>query len=236
MNPIALVTANFGSIDAMKPLPPHPMVDAFYYTDQRGLTAEGWDHLVHPDYPRHDFTPRLRAKYFKQQPHRLPEVERYPYLAWADSTLQFSDLRFLAGAHHRLSALPAHQRLLMVPHPDRNTVGEEYAFLCAEMAKGNEYLRVRYETEKMAEQMADFARRGWSPNAKLWCGGIFLFENAPTTRAWLNDWWDQSVRFGIMDQLPLPHLLALHGLEPTPLPVNVFNNEHFRYIPHQRAM
>jgi len=61
---IALVTANFGGIDDLKPLPPHPGIDAYYYTDEATRAAASaeaaatWTRVIVPDYPRHDFGPR----------------------------------------------------------------------------------------------------------------------------------------------------------------------------------
>lgn len=101
-NEIALVTANFGGIDAVKPLPAHEGIDAFYYIDQPNAdsaSAEAtktWTRVIVPNYPRHDFNPRLRARYFKHQIHRLDEVREHRWLVWADGSLQFKDLRFLS--------------------------------------------------------------------------------------------------------------------------------------------
>jgi hypothetical protein len=72
-NNIALVTANFGGIDEVKALPDHEETDAFYYTDQSVSpeVARTWTRIINPNYPRYDLNPRLRAKYFKLQIHRL---------------------------------------------------------------------------------------------------------------------------------------------------------------------
>jgi hypothetical protein len=84
MSEIALVTANFGGIDDIKTLPQHDGIDAFYYTDaatrsQADQTAiASWTRVLVPNYPRHDFGSRLRAKYFKLQVHRLDDDGRPP--------------------------------------------------------------------------------------------------------------------------------------------------------------
>src|SRR4051812_42863245 len=106
---IALVTANFGGIDDLKPLPPHDGIDAFYYTDAASFAAAAppavktWTQVIVPNYPRHDFNPRLRGRYFKHQIHRLDEVRNHRWLVWADSSLQFHDLGFVMAAVERLS-------------------------------------------------------------------------------------------------------------------------------------
>lgn len=239
---IALVSASFGAIDALPALPVHDGVDAFYYTDEAGAAAATpeaaatWTRIIVPNYPRYDFHPRLRAKYFKLQIHRLDEVRQHRWLAWADSSLRFRDLRFLTESAARLRRVSSRSRVLLVPHPDRRTVSEEFRYVQGEIESGNEYLTVRYRNEKMPEQIEDYGRRGWDLHAKLWCGTIWLIENSDALqRAW-DDWWDQNLRFGIMDQLSLPVILAKHRIHPQSLDVKLWDNPHFYMGAHLRNM
>jgi hypothetical protein len=242
---IALVSSNFGGIDAIKPFPAVPGVDTLYYTDADALAdtdpevVASWGRIIVPDYPRYDFGPRLRAKYFKLQIHRLPETESYRWLAWADSAVQFRDASFLLRETERLAPLAPHQRLALVPHPDRNTIREEYEWMEQQVATGGEYaeyLRVRYAQEKITEQMNFFAGRGWNLDAKLWCGTIWLIENNDLiTRCW-DGWWDQNLRYGIQDQLSLPVMLDVFGLEPQALPLYVWKNEFWEHVKHQNLV
>jgi hypothetical protein len=132
---IALVTANFGGIDDLKPLPPHQGIVAYYYTDAASLSAappdavKTWTRVIVPNYPRHDFNPRLRGRYFKHQIHRLDEVRNHRWLVWADSSLQFNDLGFLADRAAQLARLAVRRRVLLVPHPDRQTISQELHFI-----------------------------------------------------------------------------------------------------------
>lgn len=241
-NAIALVTANFGGIDEPKALPAHEGIDAFYYTDADTAaacppeTARTWTRVVVPNYPRHDFNPRLRGRYFKHQIHRLDEVRDHRWLVWADGTLQFHDLRFVAERAAALAKLPPRRRVLLVPHPDRNTIWEEFRFIQEKIETGDEYLIQRYSREKMPEQMEYFRSRGWNLGSKLWCGTFWMMENAePLRRAW-DAWWDQNLRFGMMDQLSLPVILQDHGIEPQALEVKLSQNDHFRWGHHRRSM
>jgi hypothetical protein len=239
---LALVTANFGGIDTIKPFPTQPGIDTYYYTEADVLAGAdraavaSWGRMIVPDYPRYDFSPRLRGRYFKHQIHRLPETEPYRWLAWADSALQFRDPTFLLREAERLATLPPHQRLALVPHPDRHTIREEYEYITREIAQGNEYLRSRYAQEKMTEQMHFFAKRGWNLEAPLWCGTVWLIENNDSiTRCW-DDWWDQNLRYGMMDQLSLPVLLDHCGLEAQAMDFNLWNNFFFDWVTHRALM
>ena len=92
---IALVSANFNSFDSVKPLPTCDGIDSFLYCDENAraaLSAEvaaSWTRIIVPNYPRHDFEPRLRARYFKHQIHRLDEVREHRWLVWSDSSIRF---------------------------------------------------------------------------------------------------------------------------------------------------
>ncbi len=238
---IALVSANFGGIDDIRALPDHDF-DAFYYTDAEtteDASAEAvasWTRVVVPDYPRHDFNPRLRGRYFKHQIHRLPEVREHRWLVWADSSIEFKTTGFIAAAAERLAARPPSDRLLVIPHPDRASVREEYEYIANEMAAGNEYLKIRYEDEKMPEQMRYFGEQGWDVNAPLWCGTFWIVENSEFFRRLWDDWWDQNLRFGMMDQLSLPVLLEAQNVTPEQLDVVLWDNEYFRKAKHKTVM
>src|SRR5436190_10228783 len=241
MADLALVTANFGGLDDMRLFPSMPGIDTFYYVDADTLSRtdptamSSWDQVIVPDYPRHDFEPRLRARYFKHQIHRLPEVEPYRWLAWADSSLLIKDAIFLLREAERLRGLAPRKRLALVPHPDRQTVRQEYEFISREIEQGNDYLRSRYADEKMPEQMKFFTSRGWNLDAKLWCGTIWLVENNTTINWCWDSWWDQNLRYGMMDQLSLPVLLDEFALEPQAMELNLRSNCFFDWGPHRHS-
>jgi len=239
---LALVTANFGGIDSLKPFPAYPDIDTYYYTGAETLVGSdaaavsSWGRIIVPDYPRHDFSPRLRGRYFKHQIHRLPETERYRWLAWADSSLQFRDPSFLLRTAERLRDLAPHQRLALVPHPDRRTVLEEYEYIKGEIDKGNEYLCLRYAEERMTEQINFFVGRGWDLRAPLWCGTVWLIENSELITGCWDSWWDQNLRYGLMDQLSLPVLLQHFRLQPQSLEFNLWRNDFFDWVSHRALM
>ena len=103
---------------------------------------------------------RDRGRYFKHQIHRLDEVRDYRWLAWADSSVRFTNLGFFADRAAALADLPEQKRVLLVPHPDRNNITEEFEFIQREIDKGNPYLVTRHASEKMPEQMRYFRSRG----------------------------------------------------------------------------
>jgi hypothetical protein len=235
---IALVTANFGGITS---LPGHRF-DSFYYTDAETKeqadpkALQSWTQVVVPDYPRHDFNSRLRARYFKHQIHRLPEVAGHRWLVWADSCIRFKSTEFIEHSVSRLASRPESDRLLVIPHPDRATVLEEYEFVQGRIAAGSSYLTIRYRDEKLPEQMRYFDGQGWDTGAPLWCGTFWIVENSDFFNRIWDDWWDQNLRFGMMDQLSLPVLLAAHEVNPNKLDVVLWDNEFFTRAEHRANM
>jgi hypothetical protein len=242
MNEVGLVTANFGGVDELRALPEHEGIDAFYYTDQATraqadpAAVASWSEVLVPDYPRHDFGPRLRARYFKHQIHRLHEVRSHRWLVWADSSLEFHETGFILDRVEELRRRPPSQRVLVIPHPERNTVREEYEYICDQIAEGNEYLRLRYQHEKMTEQMKYFGDQGWDVEAGLWCGTFWMVERSEMFRRIWDDWWDQNIRFGMMDQLSLPVLLDHQRCDPMQFAISLRRNDHFTKTAHQRDM
>ena len=88
----------------------------------------------------------------------------------------------------------------------------------------------------MIEQINYFRGRGWDLAAPLWCGTIWLIENNELIARCWDSWWDQNLRYGMMDQLSLPVLLRYFGLEPQRLEFNLWKNEFFEWVSHRALM
>jgi hypothetical protein len=54
-------------------------------------------------------------------------------------------------------------------------------------------------------------------------------------RIW-DDWWDQNIRFGMMNQLSLPVLLDHQRCDPMQFAISLRRNDHFTKTAHQRDM
>jgi len=237
MSRIALVTSSFEGIDRIKPIARHPDVETICFTDQATLAdsdgAGTWSRVVIPDYPLAELPSRMRARYFKTQIHRLKEVGSRRWLVWTDALFSFHDLEFLTELTATLDALDHRSRLFLMPHPDRKTVAEEFAFIRRAMETGSEYLHLRYDLQLMTQQMDMFIAKGMNVNGRLWASGFWVVENNVHINACWDAWWKQTLQFGVMDQLPLPPLLDAYGLKPQTLPINFRDNEYFKWTGHQ---
>lgn len=238
---IALVTANFGGFDGMKPLMnKNPRIHGFYYTDAETAASasnrarDGWDQIIVPNYPRHDFSPRLRARYFKHQIHRLDEVQGYRWLAWCDSSVWLRNPNFLMTWAETLDSAPGPlNHCMVVPSTARSTVQEEYEYIKGMIDSGDAYQSARYVNEKMGEQMAWFNKMGLNTQAPLFAGTIWMVENTELMQEAWNTWWDQNLRFGMMDQLSFSLVLAHYGIEPVRFNEDLFANDYWIVASHK---
>ena len=236
---IGLITANFGGIDTIKPLPPRHGIDTLYYADAEIAAAadaaitKTWTAIIVSDLEA-QLNARLRSRYFKHQIHRLPEAGSFRWLVWADSSFVFKELDFVKNLVAKLEPLAPRERLILVPHPERNTVKQEIDFVLEQIELGNEYLRVRYGADHTNEAIKYLTARGFSLEDKLWCGGFWIIENnSIINQAW-DSWWDYTFRYGTQDQYFLPAVMTEYGLRPQTLNVNIFANEHFEIVQHMK--
>ena len=119
------------------------------------------------------------------------------------------------------------------PASRKKSVREEYDAVQTAIAGGSNYLRVRYANEKMPEQMDYLRQQNWNAaDSRLWCGTIWMIENSDLLRRCWDDWWDQTLRFGVMDQLSLPFVLDRHGLDPQILDVHLYDNAFWKHEGH----
>jgi hypothetical protein len=228
---ISLVTASFGGIDKIKELP-KSNIQSFIYTDQDKV-PNSWSNKISPNYPRYDFSPRLKGRYFKHQIHRLDEVQDSQWLVWSDSSVQFFDLSFFEETANLLSKRTPEKRMAVLAHPWRKTIREEADAIIEGIQSGNEYLRVRYEDEKIPEQMRYFQQKGWSLDSPLWCGTVWMIENTDVMHRALDSWWDQNLKFGMMDQLSFSVIMKKHKISPFVWTLNLTDNAFFKWGGHR---
>jgi hypothetical protein len=225
---IVLVSANIGGIDPVFPLPPHPGIHAVYFTDAAPCEAEAtWDRVVRVP---HSDNPRMAAKFYKCQIHRLPETRGFPWLMWSDTSARFKDLSFVPGLVQRLGRYGT--RAALVPHPNRRSPAEEYQYVIDRITEGNVYLASRYTAEEMRAERDHFAKRHDLRALPLWCGGLWVFANAPRSHAFFNAWWRCVNTWAIIDQPAISPLLVEHGIRPVPIKLPLMDNRYWTRVEH----
>ena len=154
---IAPVSANFAGIDAIKPISPLPGIDTFFLYRRRRLPmpipkssrpGEGSSSLI--------TRATISGRGCGQNTSSFRSIacpKRSPIAGSPGPTRpsSFATPRFWCAEPERLALLAPHQRLALLPHPDRNTIREEYVFITGDRQRrriSSEYLLVRAPRRK----------------------------------------------------------------------------------------
>ena len=227
MKRIALVSANFGRLDPVFPLPAHPQIDGLYFVDHTVKDPGAW-RIVRDNSTKTGT--RRKSKRYKCQIHRVDGVAAYDYIAWVDASIEIRDPSFLAEAAEYMAR--ADLEAAFVPHPSRATAAEEYEHLIAGLRDGVQYLVRRYGLEPLLAEREQMRSRGYDLSAPLWAGGVWIVANAPRVWAMLDKWWHVVRRFSVVDQPALACLVQSHGIRHTALALNLYDNRFFRRKAH----
>ncbi len=209
---IAVITAIFGGMEDPKP-----------FVEQ---SVECARIVITPDntpVPLPNLPPRLRAKYFKLQAHKV--WPQYQCFVWIDGNVEVTNPDFVKAITHRLRGEIAIQR-----HHERQTLEQEIDLITS---SGNPYLTVRYGAQPLRAEYEHYMSVGIAPTAPLFACNIFAYHVAPQTKAFFDDWWrlvlewtwfDQSAFSALAYKFPLVRLVAFGPM---------FDNPYFKLHPHK---
>jgi Protein of unknown function (DUF616) len=188
-------------------------------------------------YWREKVDPRLQAKWFKLQSHRVFPSGRLalryaPFSPraksdlsiWIDGSIRIKSPRFVRDMRAKLGE----RDWAMFVHPDRDCIYDE-AHACSGLTKCNG-LPLFAQVEAYRGTVA--------PNSGLFASGIIVRrepQSEELSRA--NDlWWNEIVTWTIRDQLSLPYVLRKLAMRnPAPIHEALRSNEWFYIVPHNRS-
>lgn len=180
---IAVITAIFGGIDKPKYFAPQSVeCDRIVITEQNTPV------------PLPNLPPRLQAKYFKLQPHRVwPE---YDIFVWIDGNIEITSPDFVKAMTENLSGIRIQR------HHERQTIGEEIAHI---LASKNEYVTTRYGAQPLKQEYEFYLKEGMPETASLYSCNIFSFAIASqypvnSTEIFFDKWWDLVLAWSWFDQ------------------------------------
>lgn len=164
-------------------------VDCVCFTDDPALDAPGWDVRV---VERTEATPRLRAKWFKLNPHlALPE---YDASIWIDAGWMVRSSRFAREALGYLDGRPA----VFFPHRWHKNIRQELA------ASTHPKMRAY----PLAEQVNSYLAEGMPEDMPIMeCTSLVRRHNDPALVDLANCWWEENLKWSECDQLSLPFVL-----------------------------
>lgn len=184
-NKIAVITAVFGGMDA-----PKPFVEQSVECDRIYITPEN------SPFPLPNLPPRLQAKYFKLQAHRI--WPQYDVFVWIDGNIEITDPGFVKKITDRLSGEICIQR-----HHERTTIKEEIEFI---LNSENPYVTARYGNQPLKEEYGFYLRFGMPEDAALFACNIFAWSVSEKTKAFFDLWWGLVLQWSWFDQSAFSYL------------------------------
>lgn len=210
---IAVITAIFGGMESPKPFCPQSVE-----CDRIVITEEN------SPYPLPNIPPRLQAKFFKLQAHRL--WPQYDAFVWIDGNIEVTSPDFVKEMISRL------QTIRIQRHHERQTIKEEIDFI---LASDNEYLTVRYGNQPLREEYEWYLSRGMPGNMPLYACNIFAWVNKEDVKCFFDDWWNLVLMWSYFDQSAFSYLAynwaGAFQIQATYLGP-MFNNPFFKLHPH----
>lgn len=192
-NTKAVYTAIFGDRDRLwEPKSTEPGVDYICFTDRPDFESNIWDIRIEPIVFR---SPVMAAKYFKLHPEVLRK-ENYEQTLWIDGRFELCSLR--------KSFEMMENNLALTMHSQRDCVYAEA-----------EIVREKKQDRDLRIDRAVALCRKWNhpENYGLWRGGVIWRKDHPQVREFNKTWWQFIKETSVRDQLTLPLVLRLSGIE-----------------------
>lgn len=213
---IALITAIFGGIDEIKEVPEQTDVHykRFVYTEKNS------------PFPLPNLCPRLQAKYFRCQSHRIDELKEYDMHCWLDGRITVTNPEMLRDFSYRIMG----SDIGLGTHQDRNCIYDEADFI---VSNEGDYLKSRYGSQPIKAEVDFYRAKGHPINWGLWSSGIFIRWNNARVNEMFNEWWDCCLTWSYFDQTALPYVLRKNKAVIADLEyVHVVSNKYFELGKH----
>lgn len=211
---IAVVTAIFGDMEK-----PKPFCEQSVPCDRYVFTPEN------TPFPLPNLPPRLQAKYFKLQTHRV--LPRYDCFVWIDGNIEITSPDFVKVMTDGL-----YDNIRIQKHHERATIGEEIEYI---LASENPYLKARYDSQPLAAEYGYYLSGGMPADAPLYSCNLFAWDFKLEVAPFFDDWWDLVLRWSWFDQSAFsaiahsePHMVEIVDLGA------MFDNPYFILHPHDK--
>lgn len=170
---------------------------------------------------REEDHPRMKAKYFKCNPHRVLDcdvsiwidgsatVQKYDFIEWALSELKDNDMA-------------------VIKHPERNCIYKEAEF-CKGMAK--------YASVDVMGQVEAYRKEGFPENYGLWACGLLVRRHNKRIKKFNEMWWEHNLKYTYQDQLSFPVCVKEAGVKLKTIDIKLSGNGIISFdTPHKSIL
>lgn len=213
MGKIALVTSVCGGFDTIKEIPTQSIPYELIRVDDKDLIELKGD-------------ARHKAKFPKMQAHLFTDAD---VIIWIDGSVQVVSKFFV---EYMAQQVQIHD-IAIGKHNVRQCAYEEIDFICAEIMKGNEYLKRRYDFDTLLDMKKYLKSVEFEQDKGLWACGIFARQNNKQTNTMFDLWWKSEEQWQTNDQLMFAYLANQFNIKINTIEwKSLINNEYFKLVNH----
>lgn len=249
---VLFVTALYGTYEKTLKVPANQSISARFvaFTDREDLIeSPGWEVHVVKDPAvyemqssptgRNDLTnnthPFNKAKFFKEQFHKLPGLQGHRIAIWMDSTVHITDgkaaekIKNLVEKDGRNIIVFEHMRGGSMEEEVRASLGEKYYsphWGCCDQPIQNvteqyiKYLSLGFKEHWWLREYDAPLGIGGQKQYGMWVTCFVAFDmHKPISKTFLDTWWQQNVEFTTQDQVSFPFVAWKLKVYPFSLPV-----------------
>ncbi len=218
---IAILTANLGSFDQVKPIVEQTM-------------PEGVDEIAYHCFTDKDFppiaglTPRLQ--------YRIPKLfgwEMFPdydIYIWLDGSVSLQRPDCVEWYLKQLSGADA----AFFRHPQRGTVKQEVEHIEEKLKLKHWYITPRYENGLHRYFYDKFYVKSHCEDTDLYASTAFIYRNNEKTKNMLQAWWYLQSRYYTCDQVHLPLVIKTTNVEVNKIRDNLFKIGYLSLVSHHK--
>lgn len=217
---VAVLTANLGnfdeSVNSVEQIVPNGVEVTFHkFTDSNFPPITG-------------LTPRLQ--------YRIPKLfgwEMFPgydVYIWYDSSMSLQNYQSVGWFLHQLG----NKDMAVFSHPWRKTIKEEVDHIEEKLREDNKYIVSRYKNGLHKEQYKEIMQSGNYVDDSLYTSTAFIYRNTEKVQNALKLWWLHQSRYFTCDQVCLPYVLKVSGLDINVIQENQFKCAYISLVSHHK--
>ena len=181
--------------------------------------------------------PYLQYKYYKMQFFLIPQLKKYKYIIWMDSSFS---VRTSYTSERLINLLiKTNSTIMFYRHPYYKTVQQEANFAMHNSRwRSTKLWGIKQPFQNISKQIHDYFSNGFSDDyfGEIWVTGIYIIDmSKPKSIPFLNEWFLQTLNYSTQCQISLPYSAWKIGIKPKDIsPGSIYENPYFVYHGHYK--